>query len=156
MEDFWAKLLSQLGNRTLYVDSSAILGAIERDNEQFRNFFREAVGYRYVTSTYVLTETVRRLVKSKSPTHFIGPSGETCKELSHYFLTRWLEEHQVHVICVPDELFGVARVTYREQHGIQCDLTDIISYTVVRGLRQEVILSTDWEHFGALGLSCLP
>jgi len=155
MSQYWKTLISRLGRKVLYVDTGAILGSVECGNDQFQKFFSTAVGYRYVTSTYVVTETVRRLVKTKTPNQFCGPGGERCKDLSLYILKAWLEEHDVYVICLPDDEFDEARNIYRDKHFVNCDLTDIISYTIILGLDQNQILSDD-SHFNQLGLVRLP
>lgn len=156
MDEYFQELISRLGRRALYVDTNAIVGYFERGNDKFKQFIdKSGIGFRFVTSTYVLSETVRRLVKSNTPENFVGPNGEKTKRLSLYVLQKWLATHNVHVICVPSDIFDVARKAYGEKEQINCDLTDIISYTIVSGLQQRAIL-TDDSHFKYLGLSCLP
>ncbi|MFH0982478.1 MAG: hypothetical protein V2A79_13210, partial [Planctomycetota bacterium] len=112
------------------------------------------VGGRLVTSSFVLAETVRRLVKSK-PNQFIGPAGQQGCELAVHFLRRWLAERDVSVLYVPEKVFGAARAEFELKRAVGCDLTDVISYLIVVGLEQSRIVSRD-GHFRSLGLTCLP
>jgi len=156
VEEYWTNLVSQLGPAPLLVDTSAILGYFERGNDRFQEFFATATGYRYVTTTYVVTEACRRLVKSNTPSKHLGPHGEACKELSWYLISQWLDDQQVTTICLPKEAFEFSLREYRRLQGIRCDLTDIISYTVVKGLKRGDLILADDMHFRELGIDCLP
>jgi predicted nucleic acid-binding protein len=155
VDDYWQTLLRHLRPYPLYVDTGAILACFEPDNDTVRQFINTNAGYRLVTSTYVLTEAVRRLVKSRAY-KFIGPNREQQKALSLYLLREWLEEHNVVVTCVPESVFNEAKQLYQERQHVDCDLTDIISYTIVSRLKQRQILSPDQRHLRELGLQCLP
>ena len=159
MEAYWKNIISRVGRPALYVDTSAILGYFEQGDEKFREFIdTKALDYRFVTSTYVVVEVVRFLTKSKASVEnkFVGPSDERCKQLSLHVLRTWLDEHRVHVICLPESEFDRARVVFRDCNYLACDLTDIISYMIVSSLEQQEILTGDRRHFNALGLMCLP
>jgi hypothetical protein len=95
---------------------------MERDDARFVTFFEELIGDRLVTSTYVVTETVRRIVKSKYD-QFVGPSGERGIDLALHVLKVWLVENEVVVINVPDQVFESAKQSLEEQRHVQCDLT---------------------------------
>ena len=154
MSAFWDDLVRHIGRNTLFVDTCAILNYFAED-DLFRLFFQSAPGYRYVTSTYVITEVARRLVKTKTPNAFIGPGREYCKELSLHILEKWLDEWNVYLIHLPEEEFNVAVSTYSEKSFVDCDLTDVISYTIVTGMGKDEILSGD-AHFSKLSLRLLP
>ena len=155
MDEYWQQQISRLGNDILFVDTGAIVGVFERGVERFREFFEEVVGYRLVTSTYVVAESVRRLVKSKTPDNFLGPSGERTVALALHILRNWLDEHNFTVLCVPEQVFNEAKQLYPTWCGTQCDLNDVISLTIVSGLKQREIVSAD-GHFRSFGLSLLP
>ena len=131
------------------------MGSFEVGTDKFNRFFEELTGYRLLTSTYVLAETVRRLVKTKSPYNFIGPGGQKRADLAIHVLKEWISQNNVIVLCVPDDVFNSAKEEFRLHCGIQCDLTDIISWVIVQGLEQTQIVADD-AHFRSLGLSCLP
>jgi len=153
---FWERKIRELGRRTLYIDTSAILGDLEHGSDRFKNFFSKTIGYRYVTSTYVVAETCRRLVKSNTKNKFCGPKGEREKELSLWVLRAWLDRYNVTVICLDEDGYALARTAYiDDRRSTLCDLTDMISFTIVKGLEQGQILSGD-SHFAHLGLACLP
>lgn len=156
MDEYWQNHIQLLGRHVLFVDTGAILGWYERGNDEYRKFFKSVVGWRLVTSTYVLTETVRRIAKSKTRDQFAGPSGERTGILCLHFLQEWLAEQNVRVLCVPDIVFEHAKDVFREYHAIGCDLNDVLSSVIVKGLEQTEIVSPDREHFGSLGLTCLP
>lgn len=151
---FWQLQIRQLGRKVLYVDTGAILECLNPNDEQYNAFFDGVVGDRLVTSSYVVVETVRRLVKSK-PNQFKGPAGQQASKLAVHFLHCWLEEREVSVLHIPEEIFGTARREFERREGIGCDLTDVISYVIVVGLQQKRIVSPDL-HFQSLALTCLP
>jgi len=153
--DYWHALMRSLGRKVFYVDTGAILECLNPEDEQFSKFFESVVEGRLVTSSYVVAETVRRLVKSK-PQQFRGPEGERASELAVYFLHSWLTEHRVSVINIPEEIFDLARTEFERKKQIGCDLTDVISYIIVVGLQQNRIVSSDRRHFQSLSLTCLP
>ncbi len=151
---YWQDQIRQLGRKLFYVDTGAILACLNPEDERFSAFFDGVVGGRLVTSSYVIAETVRRLIKSK-PNQFVGPAGIQQFELAVHFLRGWLEDREVSVLYIPAEVFVAARAVFEERKGIGCDLTDVISYLIVLGLEQTRIVSPD-GHFRALGLTCLP
>lgn len=154
IDTYWQDQIQQLGRKVFYVDTGAILECLNPKDERFNPFFDGVVVGRLVTSSYVVAETVRRLVKSKR-NQFIGPQGIQQSELAVHFLRRWLEERDVSVLYVPEEVFGAARGEFEQKRAIGCDLTDVISYLIVIGLEQSRIVSPD-GHFRSLGLTCLP
>lgn len=155
MEEYWKKQLARLGKNVLFLDTGAIVGVFERDVDQFSNFFDGCIDYRFVTSTYVVAETVRRLVKSKTPDNFLGPNGEKTVALALHVLRTWLDSYNVAVLCIPEDVFNEARRDYPTWAGIQCDLTDVISLAIVRGLNSSEIVTGD-GHFQSFGLRRLP
>ena len=152
-DTFWQGEIRRLGRKVFYVDTGAILECLNPADELFNKFFDSVVD-RLVTSSYVVAETVRRLVKSK-PNQFRGPAGQQASELAVHFLRSWLEEHDVSVLHIPQEVFDAARTEFEQKKSIGCDLTDVISYMIVVGLQQTRIVSSD-RHFRFLGLTCLP
>lgn len=153
--EFWQNEMLRLGRKVLFVDTGAIVGCVEPNDARFVAFFEEElVGDRLVTSTYVVAETVRRIIKSKYG-EFVGPSGERGIDLALHVLKVWLVENQVTVLNVPDEVFETAKQSLEDQRHAQCDLTDILSFEIVRGLGQNRIVSPD-VHFKVLGLTCYP
>jgi predicted nucleic acid-binding protein len=155
VEAFWRQQVMELGRRVLFVDTSVILDAINRTPSESREFFeRQLVGDKLITSTYVIAETVRRVVKSKQK-EFVGPAGEQFGALALYFLKAWLSEYRVKVICPPSAIFDTAKLEFEKRHYLGCDLVDLLSYTIIRGLQQTRILAKD-EHFKRLGLICFP
>ncbi len=153
-DGYWRDQIRQLGRKVFYVDTGAILECLNPKDDRFNAFFDGVVGGRLVTSSYVVAETVRRLVKSKR-NQFIGPAGIQHSELAVHFLRGWLEEHDVSILYIPEEVFGTARTEFERLKGIGCDLTDVISHLIVVGLEQSCIVSPD-GHFRSLGLTCLP
>lgn len=139
----------------MYVDTGAIVGVFERGATKFNEFFDGLAGFRLVTSTYVIAESVRRLVKSKTPDNFIGPGGEKTVALALHLLRAWLDVNNFTVLCIPEEVFNEAKRLYPTYCGTHCDLTDVISLTIVHGLEQTEIVSPD-GHFQSFGLRCLP
>ena len=152
---YWQDQIGRLGRGVFYVDTGAILESLNPQDERFNAFFDGVIGDRLVTSSYVVAETVRRLVKSK-PNQFRGPAGQQASELAVHFLRSWLEEHNVSVLHIRQELFDAARTEFERNKHIGCDLTDVISYLIVVGLQQTRIVSSDRRHFQSLKLICLP
>ena len=152
---YWQDQIRHLGRKVFYVDTGAILECWNPKDEQFNAFFDGVVGGQLVTSSYVVTETVRRLVKAKPSYKFIGPDREQASELAVHFLRSWLKEHDVSILYIPEEVFATARTEFERKKNIGCDLTDVISYLIVVGLGQKRIISPD-RHFQTLGLICLP
>jgi predicted nucleic acid-binding protein len=154
---YWQEQSRRLGSRVAYLDSGAILETLSPEDATFGPFLQnELVGDRLVTSTYVVAETVRRLVKARS-NEFAGPSGERRAELARLFLRRWLADNDVVVLCVPASIYEEAIAQYQtpEVVAIECDLTDVISTVIVRGLGQNRIVAKD-VHFHRFGLVRLP
>ena len=154
-DTYWQDQIRHLGRKVLYVDTGAILECLNPEDELFNAFFDAVIGDRLVTSSYVVAETVRRLVKSK-PNQFKGPAGQQGSELAVHFLRGWLEEHNVSVLHIPQEVFDAAQTEFELKIHIGCDLTDVISYVIVLGLQQTRIVSSDRRHFQNLTLTCLP
>ncbi len=154
-DSYWQNHIRDLGRKVLYVDTGAILECLNPEDEEFTAFFDRLIGDRLVTSSYVVAETVRRLVKSKK-NQFRGPAGQQASELAVHFLRHWLEERNVLVLHIPQEVFDAARTQFEQKKHIGCDLTDVISYVIVVGLQQSRIVSKDRRHFQSLALTCLP
>jgi hypothetical protein len=154
LDGYWQEQIRTHGRRVFFIDTGGILKLLERD-QLFGDFFESVVGDQIVTSTYVLSEVVRRIVKTDHPSRFKGPSGQVGAELALYVLTEWLETSNVRVICPPEEVFDYAKQTYAERREIGCDLVDIISYVIVDGFEQKRIISPD-NHFRIMGLVCYP
>jgi predicted nucleic acid-binding protein len=148
-------MILEHGRNLLYLDTSAIIGTLERGNEKFDRLLEGLIGYTFVTSTYVVAESIRRLVKAKKEAKFSGPLGERNVALARYVLKTWLIENSVRVICIPGEIFDEVSKRYCSDNPVQCDLTDLISFAIVNGLQQKQIVSDD-GHFRDLGLQCLP
>lgn len=153
-DTYWQNQILQLGRKIFYVDTAAILECLNPEDERFHAFFDNLIGGQLVTSSYVVAETVRRLVKAKAY-KFIGPNRQQTSELAVHFLRNWLEERDVSILHIPEEVFGTARTEFERKKDIGCDLTDVISYLIVVGLEQKRIVSPD-RHFQSLGLTCLP
>lgn len=142
--------------RALYWDTSAILNCFSPEDGRFVNYLAEVDGQPLATSTFVVTETVRRMVKSETPNKFIGPGGARKADLARYLLTNWLQEHRITVLHPDPEVFNRAREVFLNQHHVfGCDLCDTLSYIMVKGLEQERIVAVD-RHFRSMGLMCLP
>ncbi len=153
-DTYWQDQIQHLGRNVFYVDTGAILECLNPEDERFTAFFDGVVGARLVTSSYVVAETVSRLVKAK-PHKFIGPGGQQKSGLAVHFLRGWLEEHDVSVLYIPEEVFGAARTEFEGKKEIGCDPIDVISFLIVVGLEQSRIVSRD-GHFRSFGLTCLP
>jgi predicted nucleic acid-binding protein len=155
VEKFWQQQVSRLGRKILFIDTGMILDAVGREPTESREFLdHQLVGDQLVTSTYVIAETIRRIMKSKG-SDFVGPGGERRETLALYFLRSWLSEYKVEVICPPEIIFDRAKQECEKYSYLGCDLVDLLSYTIVRGMRQTRILAKDL-HFWRLGLQCVP
>lgn len=153
--NYWHHLVATLGRHTLFVDTGAIISFFDAKDDRYQQLVdEEIIGFTLVTSSYVLAETVRRIVKSRAG-NLVGPRGERDSELAVHFLDEWLRENDVEVIQLPELIFENAKEAFREMRAIGWDLTDAISYIIVRGLEQNQILSPD-RHFLAAGLMRLP
>jgi len=152
---FFRETIERLGRRALFVDTGAIVGCMEAGDEAFPAFFDELIGEKLITSTYVLAECVRRIVKAQHPDQFVGPSGERSVQLALHILKDWLTERNVYVLNVPDDVFEDAKRSLEKHQGLKCDLTDILSYEIIQGLQETRIVSKD-SHFKSLGLDVLP
>lgn len=153
-DTYWQDQIQRLGRKVFYVDTGAILECLNPEDERFSKFFDRVVGGQLITSSYVIAETVSRLVKAK-PHKFIGPAGQQASGLAVHFLRGWLEEHDVSVLYIPEDVFNAARTEFEGKKDIGCDLIDVISFLIVVGLEQNRIVSPD-GHFQSLGLICLP
>jgi predicted nucleic acid-binding protein len=153
-QQYWKQQIETIGRGAWFLDTSAILSTMQRDDAVIQ-FLDSIVGDQLITSTYVVAETVRRIVKSKDR-EFSGPNGEQKSALAVFLLARWLDEHRVRIICPTDPVFDQAKTDYIAQSYIGCDLVDILSVVIVRGLEQTRIVSLDRAHFGRLGLVCYP
>ncbi len=81
VEEFWGSVFQDHGRSLMFIDTGAILYAIRPDDE-FAPFLDSLVGYRLVTSTYVIHETIRQLMKSGLP----GAGGRVKKDAAIHFL----------------------------------------------------------------------
>jgi predicted nucleic acid-binding protein len=151
-EAFWQYELQRLTRNIIFIDTGGIVAALDQADDRIRPLIDDRLE-RLVTSTYVIHETVRYLAKSGG---IVGPRGLRNHDLAFYFLKEWLVERNVGVICVPDCVFRVVCDTFEEKRHIGCDLTDISSYVVVRGIEQRRIISIDKNDFWRLELDCLP
>lgn len=152
---FFADQIQKLGRGVLFVDTGAIVGCVDRDDHSFPAFFDELVGERLITSTYVLVECVRRIVKAKVVSQFVGPKGERGVDLALHILQEWLKAHDVVVLTVPEAVFDAAKRSLEQHRGLNCDLTDMLSFEIIQGLEQQRIVAKD-AHFKSLGLNVLP
>jgi len=154
-DPYWQDQVRLLGRNLFFLDTGAILGALTPGNRRFSDFIDQTLlGERLVTSAFVVAETVRRIVKDKHEGQ-VGPGGERGKDLAQFVTTTWLAQHSVTVLHIPEPVFEAARGTFSARATIPCDLTDIISYQIVKGLGQNRIVADD-RHFEMLGLTCLP
>lgn len=152
---YFEKTIQTLGRRALFVDTGAIVGCMDAEDEAFPAFFDELIGEKLVTSTYVLAECVRRIIKAQRPDQFVGPAGQRNVQLALHILTDWLTERNVHVLSVPEDVFEQAKRSLQKHQGLKCDLTDILSYEIIQGLQENRIVAKD-THFKSLGLDVLP
>ena len=119
-----------------------------------RFFESEVVGVQLVTSSHVVAETIRRIVKAKQPSPFKGPNGQVTFDLALFILKEWLVDNKVAILSVPDEVFQAARASFEEKRYAQCDFTDILSHVIVSGLDCQIVAADN--HFHVLGLNVLP
>ena len=150
---YWHQQISLLGRGTIFVDSGAILEAHNRQDKNYSQFFKTAT-FKFVTSSFVVAETARRFIKS-APYQFCGPAGEQQIALAIHFIRNWLTENRVVVLHVPEVVFDQACRTFEGNRHTGCDLNDIISFVIVKGLEQSRIAAKD-SHFRTLGLTLLP
>ena len=155
LKAYFRDQIHKLGRGVLFVDTGAIVGCVDRDDQAFPAFFDELVGERLVTSTYVLAECVRRIVKSKVVDQLVGPRGERGVDLALHILREWITEKDVVVLNVPEVVFDAAKRSLEAYRGLSCDLTDMLSFEIVQGLEQQRIVAKD-AHFKRLGLNVLP
>jgi|SRR6185437_520589 len=154
LKEYWTKQIRELGRNLFFVETGFVIASFDPSKRgTAETVLREFATGRLVTSTYVITEVVRRIVKSKA-WDFLGPNGEQKVELALYFVFAWLSEKKVVVLCPPECVYHEATRIFRECRIIGCDLTDVLSFVLVRGLEQDAILSQD-SHFRALGLRTL-
>lgn len=151
---FWVEQIRSLGRKTFFVDTGAVLDCFTPGSQKVHEFLNGLVGDTLVTSPYVVVESVRRLIKAEGG-RFSGPGGQVAGELASHFLREWLREHNVMIIWIPPCVFEGCRSSFHRHQGLGCDLTDIVSYEIVKGLEQERILALD-THFKQLGLTCYP
>src|SRR5579885_3096211 len=153
---YWAQLRQDVTSNALFLDAAAIIDCHDpKFREPVQEFLnREAVNYRYITSTYCVCEIVRRM--AAGPNKFVGPGGERLVELSLYVLKSWLASNNVKVICVPAAVFELGRARFEQYRNVKgWSLTDAISYEIVRGLGKKEIVSGD-HGFKAVGFMLLP
>ena len=154
LSDFWQEQIRTLGRGLLFVETGFVIASLTPSTQSLaQGLLRELVSDRLVTSSYVITEAVRRIIKSKHR-EFAGPNGEQYTDLALYILFEWIRDNNVTVICPPECVFDEAKRVLREHRSVGCDLADILSFVIVRGLEQGRILSQD-RHFRALGLNTL-
>jgi hypothetical protein len=155
-KEYFSTLIRTHGRKLLYWDTGAILGCFEQGGGRFLDLLNQSVGDRLATSSYVVAETVRWIVKSKPSTKFHGPQGERGPELVRHLLMQWLTEKGIEVLYPEPSVFNAARDLYVTQyHAFGCDLCDTLSFVIVKGLEQQRIVSPD-GHFRSMGLLCLP
>ena len=79
LAEFWQEQIRTLGRKVYFVDTGGILKTLEAeaDDGSTMAFLNSIVGVQLLTSTYVLAEAVRRIVKSDYPHRFVGPTGRT-------------------------------------------------------------------------------
>jgi predicted nucleic acid-binding protein len=158
-KEYWEKLRLELSSGALFIDASAIIDChdpIYRDKmDDFLG--RESANYHYFTSTYIVSETIRRFVNRTSQYTFRGPNGQQYIELALYVLKEWLKKYDVKVICVPKCVYELGLLTFEEFKTIHgWTLTDAITYEIiVRGLQQKRIVSRD-RGFRDLGMQIYP
>lgn len=157
LKAYFATLIQTHGRRLLYWDTGAILKCFEPGEGRFADLLTQNAGDRLVTSTFVVAETVRRIVKSSAPRHkFRGPRGEQGVDLVRSLLRNWLAEKSIEVLHPDQIVFAAAKEMFvTRHHALGCDLSDTLSYVMVKGLEQPRIVSPD-GHFRAMGLLCLP
>ncbi|MEQ1761083.1 MAG: PIN domain-containing protein [Vicinamibacterales bacterium] len=152
---YWRERREEFGRNLFFLDTGAILGSLEKDDQVYSDFFDSLVSETLITSSYVVMETVRRLVKDKHDS-FAGPQGQRAVQLALYVIKDWIAARDVRVLHVPREVYTEAIEEFNRRHYIGCDLNDILSAQIVRGLEQDRIVASDKNHFLQLGLNCLP
>src|SRR5438128_1487697 len=90
LTQFWGEQIRILGRSVLFVETGFVLASLAPSTRSVvEGLLRELVtnpfSDRLVTSTYVIAEAIRRIVKSK-PREFLGPGGEQRTDLAIYFL----------------------------------------------------------------------
>jgi hypothetical protein len=161
--EYWPRLKTEVTSSALYVDACAILNCHQhksRFQETTIQFLqKEASSYRFITSTYVVAEVVRRLVTKTTVYPFRGPNEIIGTPLAVYVMNDWLESFKIMPITVPPCVFEIGKMNVSKNKGRQdlegWSLTDAISYEIVRGLGQNQIVSHDGG-FRVLGLVLLP
>lgn len=153
LQEYWDRLIARLGRNVLFVDTGAILAGFACDDRYVEFFSGDEFQGKLITSTFVVAETVRRAAKTRH-SRYRGPRGERDRELAVYFIRSWLSEHGVEVMDVPPPVFNSAKESFQDG-TVDCDLSDMISYTIVRGMGQSRIVATD-RHFYDLGLQLYP
>jgi predicted nucleic acid-binding protein len=152
---YWHEQRALLGRKVLFIDTGALISVFDPNDTRFADFFDSIIGETLVTSTYVISEAARRLVKDRHGT-WVGPGGARKHRLVLHMLKVWLVEHEVVVLCVPVCVFNAAKVLFEKVHqSVGCDLNDAISSTIVRGLEQSRIVAQD-SHFWKLELTVVP
>lgn len=153
-EAYWVEARQTLGRDVFFIDTGAILKSFEENDQVYSEFFETTIGT-FVTSSYTIVETVRRLVKDRHR-QFIGPGGERSVDLALYLLRRWVQAYEVQVMHLPEAVYQEALDVFEEKRYLACDLNDILSAQIVKGLEQTRIVTSDRRHFPQLGLDCLP
>jgi predicted nucleic acid-binding protein len=154
LTDFWTDQIRRLGRNLFFVETGFVLASFEPSKRAVAEaLLKELVAGRLITSTFVMTEVVRRIVKSKHR-EFLGPNGEQSVDLAIHVLFNWLTENRVTIIYPPECVYQEATRLLRECRELGCDLTDVLSFVLVRGLEQNRILSHD-GHFRSLGLTTM-
>jgi predicted nucleic acid-binding protein len=162
---YWQSLSKEVTSSALFVDATAILDYHDHKSkyrDKAREFLdREAAMYRYITSTYVVAEVVRKLIHPNVNNDFRGPNGSLLPpiELAIFLTHEWLDSVKIRPICVPIEVFELAKKNL-ERNKSKAELkgwtlTDAISYEIVKGLEHKQIVSSDGA-FRVLGLTLLP
>jgi predicted nucleic acid-binding protein len=154
VDEFCGDLTRRYGRNNFYVDTGAIVASLDPEDQTYSDFFNNA-NNGFITSSYVLMETVRFLVKSGQHRAFRGPAGEREYDLAAYVLHTWLTRFNVSVIHVPEHIFQIARSQFGTRRDIGCDMNDLLSFLIVRGMGQASIVAKD-SHFRYLGLTIIP
>jgi len=159
--EYWEQLKLEVTGSALFVDTSALIDCFDPKYQgRMLDFLdREAKTYKLFTSTYVVTELVRRLIAKVAQYRFVGPNGEQYVPLAIHAFKEFMQVHKIHTVCVPKEVFELGKAnleTNRNRENLEgWSLTDAISYEIVHGLHHNQILSRD-KGFRVFGLMLLP
>src|SRR4051812_34928103 len=74
--DYWNEFFRVNGRPAFFIDTGAILCALNPNDTEVRPFLERQLIGNLVTSIYVIHETVQRIVKESSSNKFRGPDGK--------------------------------------------------------------------------------